>query len=144
MPESEPTAEAAAPAGPVFELRLAVTVADLDAALAFYRGALGMPEVEAYQDGDARVVVLAAGRATLELFNEEQAQLIDDVEVGRRVAPPVRVALQVADSAEMSARLVDAGAALIAEPVVTPWQHRNARLQGPGDLQLTLFTVLEP
>jgi hypothetical protein len=27
---------------------------------------------------------------------------------------------------------------------VTPWQHRNVRLAAPGDLQLTLFTVLPP
>jgi lactoylglutathione lyase len=126
----------------VFELRLAVTVADLDQALAFYRDELGMPQVEAYQDGDARVFVLSAGRATLELFNEAQAELIDNVEVGRRVAPPIRVALEVADSENMTARLEHAGAQVIARPVITPWRHRNARLEGPGNLQLTLFTVL--
>ena len=129
--------------GPVFELRLAVTVSDLDQALAFYRDTLGMPESEVYQDGEARVHILQAGRATLELFNQAQADLVDRLEVGRRVAPPIRVALEVADTAGTTRRLVDAGATLVAEPVVTPWQHLNARLDAPGDLQLTLFEVLE-
>ena len=48
--------------------------------------------------GDARVVLLDAGRATLELVNEAQAAFIDEIEVGRRVAGPVRVAFEVDDS----------------------------------------------
>jgi catechol 2,3-dioxygenase-like lactoylglutathione lyase family enzyme len=126
---------------PVRELRLAVTVDDFDAAVAFYRDALGLPEVQSWDEAGGRGSILDAGRATLELISVDQAELIDRVEVGERVAGPVRVALEVEDSAALADQLVGAGAARLGGPVVTPWQHRNVRLAGPG-LQLTLFTVL--
>jgi lactoylglutathione lyase len=128
---------------PVRELRLVLTVDDFDAALHFYRDALGLPQEEAFESGEARGVVLAAGRATIELFNSAQAAMIDDLEVGRRVAGSVRVALQVGDSAEVAQRLAAAGATVVSPPVVTPWNHRNARLDPPQGVQLTLFTVLD-
>lgn len=130
---------------PVSELRLAVTVDDFDGAIAFYRDAFGLPEIEAWATPEGRGAVLDAGRATLELVDAAQAELIDSIEVGRRVAGPIRVALELADSAATADRLTAAGAAYLGEgPVVTPWRHRNVRLAAPGDLQLTLFTVLPP
>jgi len=130
-------------AGPVRELRVALTVDDFDAALAFYRDALGLAQVADWSSPDGRVVVLAAGRATLELLDERQAEYIDEVEVGTRVAGHVRVALEVDDSAATLDVLERAGAERIAGPVVTPWKDRNVRLRAPDGLQLTLFTVLE-
>lgn len=132
-------------ASAVSELRLAVTVDDYDGVLAFYRDVFGLPEIESWATPEGRGAVLDAGRATLELIDGPQADLIDRIEVGRRVAGPIRVALEVADSAAVAARLTAAGAALLGDgPVVTPWRHRNVRLSAPGDLQLTLFTVLPP
>ena len=128
------------PAEPVTELRLVVTAADYDEALHFYRDVLGLREREAYATEGARVAILEAGRATLELANPEQAAFIDQVEVGQRVAGHVRVALQVADSAATADALVAAGARLIAPPTLTPWNDLNARLDAPAGLQLTLFT----
>ena len=125
------------------ELRLVLTVADFDAAVAFYRDALGLEELPAWEDQAGRVAILDAGRATLELVDEAQAAAIDRIEVGRRVAGPVRVAFQVADSAATAARLVEAGAELIAEPVTTPWNDRNVRLQAPDGTQLTLFSPVQ-
>jgi predicted enzyme related to lactoylglutathione lyase len=90
------------------------------------------------------VTILEAGRATLELADPGQADYIDEVEVGRRVAGHIRVAFQVADSASTADRLVDAGATLIAPPTETPWRSLNARLAAPAGLQLTLFTELDP
>jgi hypothetical protein len=58
------------------------------------------------------------------------------------VAGPVRVALEVADSAQTADVLEAAGAVRLAGPVVTPWNHANARLVAPDGMQLTLFTVL--
>ena len=127
----------------VKELRLVVTVDDYNAAVAFYRDALGLPERESYTTGDAQVMILEAGRATLEIANTAQAEYIDEVEVGRRVAGKFRVALEVADSAETTTRLADAGADVIAEPTRTPWNSLNARLETPGGIQLTLFTELD-
>ncbi|MGO8957436.1 MAG: VOC family protein [Streptosporangiaceae bacterium] len=118
---------------------------NLDQALAFYRDALGLPvEMDIASDYGARVVVLCAGRATLELSNRAQAELIDQVEVGRRVAPTLRVAFQVADTAATTDRLVAAGATLIAAPTPTPWNSLNSRLHAPAELQITLFEELEP
>jgi lactoylglutathione lyase len=127
---------------PVQELRTAVTVDEYDRVLAFYRDALGLPVIEAWEDGDARGVILDAGRATLELLSVAQAELIDGIEVGERVAGPVRLALEVADSEETARRLVDGGAERLSEPVLTPWGDRNVRVQAPGGMQLTLFTIV--
>jgi lactoylglutathione lyase len=88
------------------------------------------------------VTILEAGRATLELTDPIHAAHIDEVEVGRRVAGHIRVALEVADSPVMTRRLADAGATVIAEPTRTPWNSLNARLEAPGGLQLTLFEEL--
>ena len=131
------------PESPVRELRLALTVTDYDQAVAFYRDRLGLPVLESFEGPEGAGVVLDAGRATLELLSVGQAELVDRVEVGSRVAGPVRVALEVADSAQTARRLVDGGAEALAEPVVTPWRHRNVRVRAPGGLQLTLFTVLD-
>ncbi len=122
------------------ELRLVLTVGDVDAALAFYRDALGLEELPAWEDQEGRVAILDAGRATLELVDERQAAAIDRIEVGHRVAGPVRVAFNVADSDEAAARLVAAGAELVAGPVTTPWNDRNVRLTAPDGTQLTLFS----
>ena len=126
----------------VAELRLVVTAPDYDEALRFYRDVLGLTERAAYSSPGGRVTILDAGRATLELADPPHAAFIDDVEVGRRVAGHIRVAFQVSDAAAATAALAGAGATVVAEPVRTPWQSLNARLEGPAGLQLTLFTEL--
>src|SRR5437764_1195107 len=86
------------------ELRLVLTVDDFDEALAFYRDALGLPVLHAWPtEGDARIMLLDGGHATLELVNEAQAAAIDEIEVGRRVAGPVRLAFEVDDSEAVAA-----------------------------------------
>jgi lactoylglutathione lyase len=125
----------------VSELRVALTVDDFDQALAFYRDALGLEELADWSTDDGRVVVLEAGRATLELFDQAQASFVDDIEAGGRVSGKVRLALQVADSNEKAQQLIAAGAAEVAPPVTTPWGDRNARVQAPDGMQLTLFTT---
>ena len=123
----------------VTELRVALTVSDFEEAVAFYRDALGLEQLADWSD-DGRVIVLSAGRATLEIFDEAQAEKVDAIEAGRRVSSTVRLALEVADSTETAHRLVAAGAEEVAPPVVTPWGDRNARVQAPDGMQLTLFT----
>lgn len=129
---------------PVRQLRLVVTAPDYDEALAFYRDVMGMPSLGAFASPDGgRVTILDAGRATLELTDPANAAYIDQVEVGRRVAGHMRVAFEIGDAAATTERLVDAGATLIAPPIETPWRSLNARLEGPGGLQLTLFQELD-
>ena len=132
---------------PVLQLRLVLETEDLDAALAFYRDALGLPELESYSgEGGARVAILGIPTATLELANAAQVAMIDEVEVGRAVAHPfpfaVRVAFEVADAEATTATLVTAGVEPVAPPTRTPWDSLNARLEGPGGLQLTVFQEL--
>ena len=125
---------------PVHELRVAVTVDDYVEALRFYRDALGLSVLQAWDDPGGRSgAILDAGRATLEVLSRAQTELVDGIEGG--VSPPIRLALEVDDSAATAARLEAAGADRLGGPVVTPWQHRNVRLEAPG-AQLTLFTVL--
>ena len=129
----------------VLQLRLVVEATDYEAALRFYRDVLGLPEQAAFTgEGGAKVAILEAGRATLEIANPRQVAMIDEVEVGRRVSPHLRVAFEVADATGVTQRLVDAGAELIAPPTETPWRSLNSRLAAPAGLQLTLFEELEP
>ena len=131
----------------VLQLRLVVEAADYDAAVHFYRDVLGMREEGAFTaqgHPDARVTILDAGRATLELANPEHKRAIDEVEVGRQVAPKLRVALEVADTAVATATAANAGATLVAPPTETPWGSLNSRLDAPAGLHITLFEELDP
>ena len=129
----------------VRQLRLIVEAVDFDEAVAFYRDALGLPEQAAFEgSGEARVVIFEAGRATLEISNPAQVEMIDRVEVGRPLSPKLRVAFEVDDAAAATERLREAGAEVLGAPAETPWRSLNARLEGPGGLQLTIFQELEP
>jgi lactoylglutathione lyase len=127
----------------VHELRVALTVEDYERTLTFYKDVLGLPLIEAWEDGDENGALLAAGRATLEVLSRSHANMVDRIEVGEPVGARVRLALQVDDSAETAEQLVEAGGKLVGGPVVTPWAHRNVRLRDPDGMQLTLFTVLD-
>ena len=129
--------------GGVLELRLVVTAPDYEEALTFYRDVLGMPEVAAFTSPGAHVTILDAGRATLELADPPHAEYVDEVEVGRRVAGPIRVAFQVEKAAEATDRAVAAGARLIAAVTQTPWRSLTSRVEAPAALQLTLFEELD-
>jgi catechol 2,3-dioxygenase-like lactoylglutathione lyase family enzyme len=129
--------------GKVLQMRFVVEADDYDAAVAFYRDALGLEEEAAFEGADdARVMILDAGRATLEIINSAQKSMIDEVEVGRPVAPKFRLAFEVADAAGATGTLTAAGATLVAEPTQTPWRSLNARLEAP-DLQITVFQELD-
>lgn len=131
------------PAPVVRQLRLVVEAEDYEAAVAFFRDALGLPEeAEFVSDGDARVMILDAGRATLELANPAQKRMIDEVEVGRQVAPRMRVAFEVDDAEATTSRLVAAGASEVAPPTRTPWDSLNSRLDAPAGLHITVFQEL--
>lgn len=125
----------------VQEFRITLTVDDFDAAVRLYRDALGLPEVADWSSEEGRVLLLDAGRATLELFDERQAAMVDELEVGRRVSGKVRFALHVPDADEAAASLVAGGAIAVADAVDTPWGDRNARVAAPDGMQLTLFSL---
>jgi lactoylglutathione lyase len=122
------------------ELRVVLTVSDFDEAVAFYRDALGLEQLADWTGEGGRVILLDAGRATIELFDERQAESVDRIEAGRRVSGPVRLAVETSDLDATTQRLVAAGAEAMAPPVVPPWGGRNSRLRTPDGLQLTLFS----
>ncbi|ABM07498.1 MULTISPECIES: VOC family protein [Micrococcaceae] len=132
------------PKSPVRQLRLVVEAEDYEAALMFFRDTLGLSEQAAFEgEGDARVTILEAGRATLEISNPAQVRLIDQVEADGQPSAKIRIAFEVDDSAAATRDLVEAGGTLIAEPRETPWKSLNSRLEAPGGLQITLFQELE-
>ena len=122
------------------DLRVVLTVGDFDEALAFYRDALGLEQLADWSGENGRVILLDAGRATLELFDERQAEHVDRIEAGRRVSGQVRLAFEIEDLDGTAGRLVAAGAEAEAPPVIPPWGGRNARLRAPDGMQLTLFS----
>jgi len=133
-----------APPPTVRQLRLVVKADDFEAAVAFYRDALGLDEeffVES--EGGARAMALQAGRATLEIVNPEQRRLIDQLEVGHEVSRSIRIAFEVTDASSTTDELVNAGAELVAPPTETPWRSLNSRLEAPAGMQITLFEELE-
>ena len=127
---------------PVFELRVVLTADDYDAAMRFWRDAVGLPLIRDFPGPGGGGSLLAAGQATIEIVAREQARAIDRIEVGREnTAGLPRLAMEVADSSAVAEDLEEAGAKRLGGPVTTPWGHVNVRLQTPEGLQLTLFTV---
>ena len=127
---------------PVVETRVALTVEDYESALRFYRDALGLPVIEAWGTERGSGAILGAGRATIEILSTAQSRYVEEIEAGGGDPDPVRLALEVHDSTSTAETLAAAGAKRLADPIVTPWSHRNVRLRAPDGLQLTLFTVL--
>jgi lactoylglutathione lyase len=127
------------PDATVHELRLVLTVEDVEASARIYRDLLGMREVPAVSSPGGRVAIFEAGRATLELADGAHAAYIDEVEVGHRSAGPVRMALGVSTVGEPSRRLEGAGLTLVAAPTATPFGTTNVRFELPDGIQLTLF-----
>ena len=124
---------------PVIELRVALTTDSFDRLSAFYRQGLGLEPSQVWPEEQGRALVLDMGRATLEVFDEKQAQTIDKLEVGRPIGGRIRFALQVPDLNAAILRLQAHGASLVHPPVVTPWGDRNARFQDPDGMQITLY-----
>jgi uncharacterized glyoxalase superfamily protein PhnB len=83
------------------------------------------------------------GKATLELFDERQAEVIDQLETERRISGQIRFALQVPDLKAAMERLLAHGAVLVHPPVITAWGDYNVRLQDPDGMQITLFQVVD-
>jgi methylmalonyl-CoA/ethylmalonyl-CoA epimerase len=128
---------------PVLELRVALTTRDYEHLVKFYSEGLGIKPAAIWNNDGGKALILDMGKATLELFDERQAEVIDQLEAGRRVSEKVRFALQVPDLKAAMERLLAHGASLVHEPVQTPWGDYNVRLQGPDGMQITLFQAAE-
>lgn len=125
----------------VLEFRVAVTTTDYDRLVRFYSVGLGVAPSELWTGEGDRALILSFGAATLEIFDEAHAAVVDALETGRRVSGPIRFALRVPDLQTALERVLAHGATLIHPPVATPWGHHNARVADPDGMQVTLFQV---
>lgn len=130
------------PNTPIFELRVALTTHDYERSIKFYCAGLGLEPAQIWNNGQGRALILNMGHATLEIFDEAQAQTIDQIETGQRMSGQIRFALQVPDLKTAMERLLAHGATLVHPPVLTPWGDYNVRLQDPDGMQITLFQIL--
>ena len=128
---------------PILELRVALTTSDYERSVKFYCNGLGIEPAAIWNNGQGQALVLNMGNATLEIFDETQAETIDQIEVGRRISGQIRFALQAPDLKAAMERLLAHGATLVHPPVITPWGDHNVRLQDPDGMQITLFQVLD-
>ena len=128
----------------VIELRVALTTDDFERLARFYREGLGLEPAQIWPDDQGRALVLDMGRATLEIFDEHQAQTVDKIEVGHRISGRIRFALQVTDLKTATERLLAYGATLVHPPVITPWGDQNVRFQDPDGMQITLYQASNP
>jgi len=128
---------------PILELRVALTTSDYERLVNFYSKGLGIEPAAIWNNDGGKALILNMGKATLELFDERQAEVIDQLEVGQRISGQIRFALQVPDLNAAIERLLAHGARLVHEPVLTPWGDYNVRLQDPDGMQVTLFQVSE-
>lgn len=124
---------------PIHELRVVLTTSDHERLVKFYCDGFGIEPAAIWNNGQGQALVLTMGNATLEIFDEAQAETIDHIEVGRRMSGQIRFALQVPDLKAAMDRLLAHGATLVHPPVTTPWGDYNVRLQDPDGMQITLF-----
>ncbi len=123
----------------VFQLRVALTTRNYERLVKFYCDGLGIEPAAIWNNDGGRALMLNLGNATLEIYDETQAEAIDRIEAGKRLSGPIRFALQVPDLEAAMERLLAHGATLVHPPVVTPWGDTNVRLQDPDGMQITLF-----
>lgn len=131
------------PNSTILELRVALTTREYERLVEFYCQGLGLEPSAIWNNDGGKALILDMGKATLELFDERQAEVIDQLEAGQRVSGQVRFALQVPDLKAATERLLANGATLVHEPILTPWGDHNVRLQDPDGMQITLFQVSE-
>ena len=124
-------------------MRVALTTNDYERLVKFYCDGLGLEPAQIWNNGQGRALILNMGQATLEIFDETQAEMIDQLEAGQRLSGQIRFALQVPDLKAAMKRLLAHGATLIHPPVTTPWGDYNVRLQDPDGMQITLFQAVD-
>ena len=127
----------------ILQLRVAITTNDYERLVKFYCDGLGIEPAAVWNNDGGKALMLNMGNATLEIFDERQADVIDQLEVGRRVSGQVRFALQVPDLKAAMEWMLANGALVVHEPVMTPWGDYNVRLQAPDGMQITLFQTPE-
>lgn len=124
---------------PAREVRFCFVVDDYEAAAHLYRDVFGLEVLEELGDQGGRGIILKVAGATLELVDTDHGEMVDEIEVGRRVKDRLRIAVKVDDLAAAGRAVSETGAEAMAAPVQTPWGDHNQRFRAKDGLQLTLF-----
>ena len=127
----------------VNEFRVALTTAEFDRVVAFYRDGLGLNPGELWTENGGRGQIFSVGTASLEIFDPPYAEHVDAVEVGKRVSGQIRFAFEVPNLKTAIEQALAYGAVLLHDTVTTPWGDFNARVQSPDGMQVTLYQVNE-
>jgi predicted enzyme related to lactoylglutathione lyase len=130
------------PTYPIQEFRIALTTSDYERLVKFYCDGFGIDAAQLWDNWQGRGLILELGSATMEIFDEKQAQTVDQIETEQRLSGQIRFAFQVPDLDMSIKRLLAHGATLVHSPVITPWGDYNVRLQDPDGMQITLFQKL--
>ena len=121
------------------EVRFVLVVEDYEAAAHLYRDVFGLEVLMDLEGDGGKGLILKVPTATLELADAEHGEIVDEIEVGRRLGDRVRIAVEVDELAGAADAVMRAGAEPMAGPVDTPWGDRNQRFRAADGLQLTLF-----
>lgn len=123
----------------VAQLRVVIESESLRADLAFFRDALGLPELARGEGEEAvRSGAFSAGGAVIEVVTPEQNLLVDRMEANRYPSPRVRLSLEVEDAAATIAQLTRLGAELVSGARSMPWGTVSGRVVAPNGLQLSV------
>lgn len=121
------------------ELRIILTTDQLEETIRFYREQMGLTTSKEWRESTGNGIILEAGRASLELVDSLHAELIDSIEVGQRIAGPVRLAFNLGTGIEeVGSHLGKNGAKLLSGVKQAPWS-KVQRLEDPSGMQFTLF-----
>jgi catechol 2,3-dioxygenase-like lactoylglutathione lyase family enzyme len=122
----------------VKEFQVALTTEDFERAVTFYRDGLGLDPGDLWTD-NGQGQIFWTGKAALEIFDQNYAEGVDQIEVGERISGQIRFAFEVPNVHLAMERTLKYGATLVHEPVMTPWDDLNVRIRSPEGLQITLF-----
>lgn len=144
LPSADDRSETVRPR--ISELRLVIEAQDWDAAIEFYRDALGLPLREGYANDDTAQIVLEAGSASIELVHPELPPAGSDREAPTDIATPsaprVRLVVRSDDARETATALQRAGAEVVDDPQLTSIGTVRARVVGPDRMPITVFQPL--
>ena len=122
-------------------LSCSVTCKNLEAAIGFYRDAIGLAVAETYEHvGKVVAAVVAAGDCRI-VLNQDDGKLGSDRVKGQGFYLQINVA-GPADVDAAAARITAAGGALLSEPADRPWGVRMFQFRDPDGFKLGVSTPL--
>ena len=122
-------------------LGCSITCKDLEAAIRFYRDAIGFAVEQTYEhEGKVVAAVVAAGDCRI-VLNQDDGKLGWDRIKGQGFYLQINVA-GAADVDAAAARIKGAGGTLMSEPADQPWGARMFQFKDPDGFKLGVSTPL--